>query len=60
MAFVFAGGVALATVALCALMVMAEMSKPIPGSGAGVLWTFGGGMAIAALIAVSHWFHWSW
>lgn len=61
MAFIFAGIVALAAIALQVLVIFAEMSKPIPSSGfMSVFWPAVLGLPIAALIAASHFLHMSW
>lgn len=63
MSFILAGVVALGTLALCALMAFAAGMSSNPSASAQVrVWpTFVTGMAIAALLAASHWLpHISW
>lgn len=56
MAFITAFIVALAALALQALVIMAEASKPIPDSGfMGLFWPAVIGFPLAAFIAASHW-----
>lgn len=55
MALVFAAIVFGLTIVSCLFMIGAEMNRPIPGSGSGIIWTFCSGAVISILLVASHW-----
>lgn len=61
MAFIFAGLILVASLAIGAIGLMADMMSDAPGQTSGVGGYVIGGIVIAALVAASHWLpHLGW